>query len=465
MKKPTKIAIIALSATAAVAVAVLTVALIRPKHPTQASASAPEQTCSSSSVPSTGLSSTPNTGLSSAPTAGTQQETTSPLSDPAPESNPRPADPVGNTTATSGEASDTEEIQLPYAVTEQFSVPDTDVFVFPEFAREIYTDEATGKRLPYRLYVPEDYDKTKQYPMFFFLHGAGERGSNNETHIQYLAKSFQVAGDLLSGAIILAPQCPSDGWWDLDTSDGNDCGWLGAAMRLLRTTMAQYRCDKSRVYVAGLSMGGYATWSLLERYGDIFAAGVPICGWGNSAMAAELAKIPIWVYHGTDDPTVSYNCSLEMVDAIKNAGGHMVHLIPLNGVGHNAWDTALGTRKTFLWMFGQTKPKGLAGDDSYTASGLFRLISPRGVVVLTEADIQNVGGQYIDGRSHLVADLTPEAGERLRKAYAADVGQEFTVEYLGHPYYRFRPTSIPQEDQFVFALFAKERFRTLLQKI
>lgn len=77
-------------------------------------------------------------------------------------------------------------------------------------------------------------------------------------------------------------------------------------------------------------------------------------------MAAELAKIPIWVYHGTDDPTVSYNCSLEMVDAIKNAGGHMVHLIPLNGVGHNAWDTALGTRKTFLWMFGQTKPKGLA---------------------------------------------------------------------------------------------------------
>ena len=95
-------------------------------------------------------------------------------------------------------------------MTEQFSVPDTDVFVFPEFIRAIYTDEATGKHLPYRLYVPENYDKTKQCPIFFFPHGAGERGSDNDTHIQFFAKSFQVAGDLLSGAIILAPQKSGD---------------------------------------------------------------------------------------------------------------------------------------------------------------------------------------------------------------------------------------------------------------
>lgn len=180
-------------------------------------------------------------------------------------------------------------------------------------------------------------------------------------------------------------------------------------------------------------------------------------------MGYKLAKIPIWVYHGTDDLTVSYSCSEEMVNAIRNAGGRMIRLTPLNGVGHNAWDTALGTRETFLWMFGQTKSKGAAGDDSYTASGLFRLLSPKGEVILTEADIQNTGGKYIGGRTHLLAELTHEAGARLRKAYATGNGQEFTVEYLGQPYYRFCPVGTLQSDEFVFAQFAKDKFLRILQ--
>lgn len=457
MNKKTKIAIwILLSAAAVVAVAVLAIVLILPKRPVKTLLTTPEQTSSSSSVPSA--------DFSSASIVSTQQEVTGTRSHPASASNPQSTAPVSKP-ATASSADEPVEAPLPYVVTAQFPVPDTDVFAFPEFASASYTDAATGKRLPYRLYVPKDYDKSKQYPVFFFLHGAGERGDDNSTHIRALENAYRVAGDLLGQAIILAPQCPADGWWDLDTHEGSENGWLGIAVRLLRTTMAQYRCDKNRVYVAGLSMGGYATWSVLERYSELFAAGVPICGWGNSAAVAELEKIPIWVYHGTDDPTVSYSCSLEMVHAIKNAGGDMVRLTSPEGVGHNAWDTALGTRETFLWMFGQTKPKGVSGDDSYTVSGLFRLISPNGEVVLTEADIQNVGGRYVGGRSHLVADLTPEAGERLRKAYVADAGQEFTVEYLGQPYYRFRPVGIPQEDEFVFALFAKESFRRLLQKM
>lgn len=168
------------------------------------------------------------------------------------------------------------------------------MFVFPEFTKAIYTDDTTGKCLPYRLYVPEDYDKAKQYPVFFFLHGAGECGDDNATHIRVLENAYRVAGDMLGQAIVLSPQCPADCWWDLNTQEGDENGWLGAAIRLLRTTMAQYRCDKSRVYVAGLSIDGYATWSVLERYGELFAASVPICGWGNSAMGDQLAKIPIW---------------------------------------------------------------------------------------------------------------------------------------------------------------------------
>ena len=452
MKKPTKIAIVASAATAAVAAAVLTVFLTLPKHPTQVPDSAllPDH-----------LSSTPLTESMVAPKTDNAQESATSRTEPAPAQKPQPTAPVNNSPA----EPDEEQAPLPYRVTAKFSVPDTDVFVFPEFASDTYYDTATDIQLPYRLYVPADYDKSKRYPVFLFLHGAGERGNDNTTHIRVLENAYRVAGDMLSQAIVLAPQCPSDGWWDIDGYGGSETGCLGVAVRLLQNTLAQYNCDRERVYVAGLSMGGYGTWSVLERYGDLFAAGVPICGWGNSAMGEELSRIPIWVYHGTDDTTVSYSCSLDMVNAIKNAGGRMVRLTPLDGVGHNAWGAAFGTRETFLWMFGQTKSKGLSGDDSYTASGLFRLLSPTGETILTEADIESVGGRFISGVSHLVADLTPAAGERLRKSYAAYAGQEFTVEYLGQPYYRFCPIGIPQENEFVFALLAKESFRRLLQKM
>lgn len=452
MKKSTKIAIVAASAAAAVAAAVLTVILTLPKRPAQASDSAPW---------SERLTSTPFTESTVAPKTDNAQESTTSRTEPAPAQKSQPTAPANN----SSSEPDEEQDPLPYKVTTQFSVPDTDVFVFPEFASDTYYDTATDIQLPYRLYVPADYDKSKRYPVFLFLHGAGDRGFDNTTHIRALENAYRVAGDMLSEAIVLAPQCPSDGWWDIDGYSGSETGCLGAAVRLLRITMAQYRCDRERVYVAGLSMGGYGTWSVLERYGDLFAAGVPICGWGNSAMGEELSRIPIWVYHGTDDTTVPYYCSLDMVNAIKNAGGRMVRLTSPEGVGHNAWDTALGTRETFLWMFGQTKPRGLSGDDSYTASGLFRLLSPKGETILTEADIESVGGRFIGGSSHLVANLTPTAGERLRKAYATYAGQVFTVEYLGQTYYRFCPVGTPQENEFVFALLAKESFRKLLQKM
>lgn len=453
MKKSVKIAIVS-TATAVFAVAaILIIIIVFPKHFSQKKDSVPNSDYSSV---------VPSDEISSAAEENLPHEKKNPDSAAVSEENPKHTESVDNISATSS-SGEIDEEQLPYKVTAQFDVPDTDVFAFPQFESNTYNDISTGFSLPYRLYVPEDYDRAKSYPIFFFLHGAGERGSDNSNHIRVLENAYRVAGDLLGQAIVLAPQCPENGWWNIDGYDGSETGWLGAAMRLLRVTIAQYRCDKERVYVAGLSMGGYATWSVLERYGEIFAAGVPICGWGNSEMGYRLAKIPIWVYHGTDDPTVSYYCSEEMVNAIRNAGGRMIRLTPLNGVGHNAWDTALGTRETFLWMFGQTKSRGAAGDDSYTVSGLFRLLSPNGEVILTEADIQGIGGKYIGGRTHLLAELTPEAGVRLRKAYAAGKGQEFTVEYLGRPYYRFCPVGTLQSDEFVFAQFAKDKFLRILQ--
>ena len=115
-----------------------------------------------------------------------------------------------------------------------------------------YYDSASGKTLPYRLYIPENYSSSKKYPVFFWLHGAGERGSDNYTQIQYLSKAFMVGGDLLSGAIIVAPQCPSVGWWNIDEYDyeyeyRHEAGWLGSAMHLLDKIRSEYSCDSDRI--------------------------------------------------------------------------------------------------------------------------------------------------------------------------------------------------------------------------
>ena len=374
-----------------------------------------------------------------------------------------PADSLPPSTTTAETPKKTGGDTLPYRLTMRYPITEKSLFTYPDAQRLTFTDGQTGKTFPYRLFVPADYDKNGHCPVLFFLHGASERGTDNGIHIRVLEQSFRRAGDFLNEAIVLAPQCPADGWWGLDEEAyGDENGWRGAALRLLRQTLTAYACDTERVYVAGLSMGGYATWSLLERHGELFAAAVPICGWGNTAMGSTLAKIPIWAFHSTDDPTVSYYCSLEMVDAIKAAGGRMARLERLTGVGHNAWDTALGSRKMFSWMFAQTKPKGLRGDDSYTSAALFRLVSPSGEPVLTEDDVVYLTGQLHAGQPHLAARLTPAAADRLRTAYAAYAGQEFTVEYVGQPYYRFVPLTVPQDDEFVFAQFAKTAFYALL---
>ncbi len=185
MKKPTKIAIVASAATAAVAAVVLTVFLTLPKHPTQVPDSAllPDH-----------LSSTPLTESMVAPKTDNAQESATSRTEPAPAQKPQPTAPVNNSPA----EPDEEQAPLPYRVTAQFSVPDTDVFVFPEFASDTYYDTATDIQLPYRLYVPADYDKSKRYPVFLFLHGAGERGNDNTTHIRVLENAYRVAGDMLS---------------------------------------------------------------------------------------------------------------------------------------------------------------------------------------------------------------------------------------------------------------------------
>ncbi len=339
----------------------------------------------------------------------------------------------------------TSKSDLYEKVTKVFKVSGEISLPMPEFGYGQFYDDASGKTLPYRLYLPENYKSSEKYPVFLWLHGAGERGENNTSHITNLSKAFDTAGDLLSKAIIIAPQCPSNGWWNIH-EEGFETGWLGVAMHLLFDLESKYSLDTNRIYVAGLSMGGYATWSVLENYNNVFAAGVPICGWGNVGAAQKLAQIPIWIYHGDSDPTVSYEASQSMYNAIKGVGGEKIHFTTLKGVGHNAWDYALKDRGMFCWMFAQSKGKYV----EYKYTNKISITSPSGEVIFTDEDIESTTF-FVDGNNvNLRVILSNYAARRLKTAYKNNMNKEFNVYYYGSKLYLFKPLKVRSDDTFDF---------------
>lgn len=349
---------------------------------------------------------------------------------------------------TTASADKTELSPVNEVTADILAVPDTALFETPDLQRKEFKDSSSGKSLPYRLYIPQGYDKSHKYPVLLFLHGAGERGTDNTVSLSNFKKSFRTAGDLLKQAIIVAPQCPESGWWNIDEEYGDEKGWLGAAMRLLNEIKAEYPCDDDRIYVTGLSMGGYATWSLLERYPTVFAAGVPVCGWGNTGAASILKNIPIWIYHGTADPTVSYSSSESMYNSIKSAGGNMIELIPLYGVKHNAWDYSYTDRNMFCWLFSQSRKKAQSHNTDYEYIPIFEVKSPQNESVITDADITDYNFEYINETFCCFAELTDDGVNYLQKAYKNNLGKKFTVYYAGTPIYTFKPQNTPTVNSF-----------------
>lgn len=276
------------------------------------------------------------------------------------------------------------EVSRPEVVTKKYSFRATSTVTDP--IKETFHDSKNGNTLKYSLFLPDDYSPNKKYPVILFLHGAGELGVDNARHLYNLEKMFLNNADYISQAILLCPQTPE--WWNLDRQyNGDGAGTLTSAMNLLEKIQKEYSCDKNRIYVTGLSMGGHGTWALLERYGNVFAAGVPLCGFGNTSNGAAFKDIPIRIYHGTADPTVSYNSSQQMYDSIIAAGGNKVELFPLHGVLHDAWNYAYADRDLFKWLFSQNKAKG---EVKYTPPDCFRVVDSNGKTVISDADIDMV---------------------------------------------------------------------------
>jgi len=194
-------------------------------------------------------------------------------------------------------------------------------------------------------YVPKKKPKNgKKLPLILFLHGAGERGDElGRVKVWGPPKLIEKGKEF--PAVVLSPQCPKGVWWNAKQLKA-----------LLDHQVKEHKIDPNRIYVTGLSMGGFGTWNLLAAYPDYFAAGIPICGGGTPRRAKEFAHVPVWVFHGDADRVVPVSGSKRMVEALKKAG-RKPKVTMFENVGHNRWSPAYEDEKTFQWLLRQVKKK------------------------------------------------------------------------------------------------------------
>ena len=236
-----------------------------------------------------------------------------------------------------------------------------------------YKNEKTNVSfdLPYRVYFPSDYsaENEKTYPLFFFLHGHGECGTDNEQQIRVLGKEHRLINMILErdDTIIVAPQCPcspiyewvplNHAWTTASREALTEEPTIGlaAAEELLNSFLASGKIDLSRVYSGGISMGGYGIWELITRRPEVFAACIPVCGAGIPSLASRLTDIAIWAFHGARDNTVPPSGSRDMFEAILAAGGTKVKYTEFPGVWHDSWIKAYQTEGLVEWLYQQHK--------------------------------------------------------------------------------------------------------------
>lgn len=224
--------------------------------------------------------------------------------------------------------------------------------------------------MPVRFYFPSDYENNdKKYPILLFLHGYGEIGKENEKQIRVLQQPNKLLDMLIErdNIIIVAPQCydPAEYNWVAINhmwNTGNRKSLpqyptvaLEGALNLLLDFINNNRVDKDRVYIAGISMGGYACWEMLARRPELFAAAIPVCGGGILDSAENLKNIGIRAFHGKIDGTVPYMGTVEMVEKIKEYGNDNCTGTYFDDVGHNCWNNAYSTPGLVDWLLNQKK--------------------------------------------------------------------------------------------------------------
>lgn len=247
--------------------------------------------------------------------------------------------------------------------------------VVDDFKKLTYEDK-NGNKLDYRLFEPKA-EEGKKYPLVLFLHGSGERGSDNELQMRgnegavAWANSEQQAKN---PAYVLAPQIKATEELTMYWTEKEN---YNMTLNLLKETIKKYNIDENRIYVVGMSNGGIGTWNIIEKNPDLFAAAVPICGIGDvtkmdlnteyapskdNTVYKNIKDMPIWIFHAEDDPLVDVRYSRDAEKAIKDLGGKNVKYTEypegtVKPMGHSSWIPALQDQEMIDWLFSQSKTK------------------------------------------------------------------------------------------------------------
>lgn len=211
-----------------------------------------------------------------------------------------------------------------------------------------------SQQIPFRLsnefktqgliYFPDSaiVHSSKRLPLLIFLHGSGERGTDLELlKIHGLPKLIEQGQSF--PAIVVSPQCPADQWWNLKELEA-----------LVKEMKQRYKIDNSRVYLTGLSMGGFGTWELGIARPRWFAALAPICGGGDETKIHRIKKVPVWVFHGAKDAVVKPSESEKMVNALRQIDGNVKFTLYPEAT-HDSWTETYQDSEFFKWLFAQKR--------------------------------------------------------------------------------------------------------------
>lgn len=221
---------------------------------------------------------------------------------------------------------------------------------------------ADGGELPYRLLSPKKIDPQAKYPLVIFFHGAGERGKDNRVQLVHGMNDF-ASDEIMEKypAFVAAPQCPDNMQWvdtpwsaDSHTMPENPSVPMQRAFELIDSLEKNLPIDASRIYVTGLSMGGFGAWDAIQRQPQRFAACVPVCGGGDAATVNSIKHVPVWAFHGDQDGAVKPKRSRDMIAALKAAGGSPKYT-EYPGVGHDSWSATYRDPQMYAWLFSQKK--------------------------------------------------------------------------------------------------------------
>jgi predicted peptidase len=225
------------------------------------------------------------------------------------------------------------------------------------FRKNTYKDKQ-GNKMPYRLFVPPNYDHAQKYPLIFWLHGANGRGSDNlkqisggnelGTHVWTTP-----ANQAQLPALVLAPQCPEDRYWT-EPELNEITPQLQMALDILASVQMEFSIDPDRIYLAGQSMGGLGVWALLQAQPDRWAAALVLCAFDNLTNLKGIARVPLWVFQGEADLTVPVDLVRQMVKDLKKSGAQPRYS-EYHKVGHEVWLKAFAEPELVPWLATQKR--------------------------------------------------------------------------------------------------------------